>query len=146
VLKDEHGRPVAATPDIQFHVSTLSADMAGGKVHPFSGFTLSICQLRPESKGYVDLFAGPVGRARNAGVLPATELDQRTTIAGVRAAREIANSAAMRPYVKREFKPGRRPTLTRNCWSSAGTTARPSFIRLARQRWEPTTCRWSIHA
>jgi choline dehydrogenase len=68
-LKDEHGRPVAATPDIQFHVSTLSADMAGGKVHPFSGFTLSICQLRPESKGYADLFAGPVGRARNAGVL-----------------------------------------------------------------------------
>ena len=39
-LKDAQGRPVAATPDIQFHVSTLSADMAGGTVHPFSGFTL----------------------------------------------------------------------------------------------------------
>ncbi|MEO8524270.1 MAG: GMC family oxidoreductase N-terminal domain-containing protein, partial [Caldimonas sp.] len=30
----------ATTPDIQFHVATLSADMAGGKVHPFSGFTM----------------------------------------------------------------------------------------------------------
>jgi choline dehydrogenase len=31
-LKHADGRPVASTPDIQFHVSTLSADMAGGKV------------------------------------------------------------------------------------------------------------------
>ena len=43
----------AATPDIQFHVATLSADMAGGAVHPFSGFTLSICPLRPASRGRV---------------------------------------------------------------------------------------------
>lgn len=106
-LKDEHGRPVAATPDIQFHVSTLSADMAGGKVHPFSGFTLSICQLRPESKGYVRIASpDPLAAPEMQGYYLATELDQRTTIAGVRAAREIANSAAMRPYVKREFKPG----------------------------------------
>ncbi|MBU1357165.1 MAG: GMC family oxidoreductase N-terminal domain-containing protein, partial [Gammaproteobacteria bacterium] len=52
-LTDEHGRPVADTPDIQFHVATLSADMAGGKVHPYSGFTMSICQLRPESRGHI---------------------------------------------------------------------------------------------
>ena len=39
--------PESQTPDIQFHVATLSADMAGGKVHDFSGFTLSVCQLRP---------------------------------------------------------------------------------------------------
>ena len=43
----------ASTPDIQFHVGTLSADMAGGKVHPYSGFTMSICQLRPESRGHI---------------------------------------------------------------------------------------------
>lgn len=106
-LKDELGRPVAQTPDIQFHVSTLSADMAGGKVHPFSGFTLSICQLRPESKGYVRISSpDPLAAPEMQGYYLATELDQRTTVAGVRAAREIANSPAMRPYVKREFKPG----------------------------------------
>ena len=43
--------PESTTPDIQFHVATLSADMAGGKVHPFSGFTMSVCQLRPQSRG-----------------------------------------------------------------------------------------------
>ncbi len=52
-LTDGAGQRVAATPDIQFHVATLSADMAGGKVHPFSGFTMSVCQLRPESRGHI---------------------------------------------------------------------------------------------
>ena len=45
--------PGAATPDVQFHVATLSSDMAGSPTHPFSGFTLSVCQLRPGSRGFV---------------------------------------------------------------------------------------------
>ena len=36
----------------------------------------------------------------------ATELDRRTAVSGMKAARAIAASAAMRPYVKREVKPG----------------------------------------
>ena len=47
--------PGATRPDIQFHVATLSADMAGGTAHEFSGFTLSVCQLRPESRGRIEL-------------------------------------------------------------------------------------------
>lgn len=97
----------AKTPDIQFHVATLSADMAGGKVHPFSGFTMSTCQLRPESRGHVrirstDPFEPP---AMVANYLD-TDLDRRTTVAGVKASRAICGSAAMRPMVRREVKPG----------------------------------------
>ena len=97
----------ARTPDIQFHVGTLSADMAGGQVHPFSGFTMSTCQLRPESRGHVrirstDPFEPP---SMYANYL-ATDLDRRTTLAGVKATRAICGSAAMRPMVKREVKPG----------------------------------------
>jgi len=97
----------ARTPDIQFHVATLSADMAGGKVHPFSGFTMSVCQLRPESLGHIrirstDPFEAPEMQPNYL----ATELDRRTAVAGVKAARAIAASQAMRPYVKREVKPG----------------------------------------
>jgi len=106
-LKDDQGKPVAATPDIQFHVATLSADMAGGKVHPWSGFTLSVCQLRPESRGRVRI------RSRDPLTPPSmqanyldTELDRRTAVAAVRAARAIAQAPAMQPYVKREIKPG----------------------------------------
>jgi choline dehydrogenase len=35
-----------------------------------------------------------------------TELDRRTAVAAVKAARSIADAPAMRPYVKREIKPG----------------------------------------
>ena len=106
-LKHADGRPVANTPDIQFHVSTLSADMAGGKVHPYSGFTMSVCQLRPESRGHVrirsqDPFEPPSMQPNYLS----TELDRRTNIAAVRAAREIAQTSAMAPYVKQEIKPG----------------------------------------
>lgn len=97
----------ATTPDIQFHVATLSADMAGGAVHRFSGFTFSICQLRPESRGQIrirstDPFAPPQMQPNYL----ATDLDRRTTVAGVKLARSIAFSDAMRGYVKREVKPG----------------------------------------
>ena len=106
-LHDDAGQPVAATPDIQFHVATLSADMAGGKVHPFSGFTLSVCQLRPESRGHIrirstDPFEPPAMQPNYLS----TELDRRTAVAAVKAARAIAAAPAMQPYVKREVRPG----------------------------------------
>src|SRR5260370_6061855 len=70
----------AERPDVQFHCATLSADMAGGKVHEFSGFTLSVCQLRPTSRGHVRI------RSADASTPPSmqpyylsTELDRRTT-------------------------------------------------------------------
>jgi len=97
----------SATPDIQFHVATLSADMAGAKVHPFSGFTLSVCQLRPQSRGHIRIRSGDAFEAPE--MQPnylATELDRRTAVAAVRAARRIAAAPAMRPLVRREVKPG----------------------------------------
>ena len=46
-------RPKLATPDIQFHFQPLSADKPGLEMHPFSGITMSVCQLRPESRGRI---------------------------------------------------------------------------------------------
>jgi len=97
----------AKSPDIQFHVATLSADMAGGAIHDFSGFTFSICQLRPESRGQIrikttDALQPPSIRPNYLD----TDLDRRTTIAGIKSARSIAQSNAMRRFVKREVKPG----------------------------------------
>ncbi len=99
--------PESTTPDIQFHVATLSADMAGGAVHPFSGFTLSICQLRPESRGHVAIRSrDPLQPPSMQPCYLTTELDRRTTVAGMRAARSIAQSEPMRPFVRREVSPG----------------------------------------
>ena len=96
-----------ARPDIQYHVSTLSADMAGGEVHPFSGFTLSVCQLRPESRGRVRIrSADPAAAPSMVANYLDTELDRATNIAAVRHARAVAGSKAMTPFVRREVKPG----------------------------------------
>jgi choline dehydrogenase len=101
-LPAESGRP-----DIQFHVATLSADMAGGSPHPWSGFTFSVCQLRPQSRGHVRIRSADIADAPSirANYLD-TDLDRRTAVAAVKAARSIAAAPAMAPYVKREVKPG----------------------------------------
>lgn len=96
-----------ATPDVQFHFATLSADHAAGKVHPFSGCTYSVCQLRPESRGSVRI------KSKNSEEAPAilfnylsTEKDRRTTIEAVKFARRVASSPPMAHLMKREFRPG----------------------------------------
>jgi choline dehydrogenase len=99
--------PESKTPDVQFHFATLSADMAGAKVHPFSGFTFSVCQLRPTSRGRVRLkSADPLAApAMHANYL-ATEEDRRCALAGVKLARRIASTSSVRALVKREYRPG----------------------------------------
>src|SRR6195256_4430786 len=43
--------PRLATPDIQIHFLPFSTDRMGEKLHSFSAFSASVCQLRPESRG-----------------------------------------------------------------------------------------------
>ena len=99
--------PDSATPDIQFHFATLSADMAGGKVHPFSGFTMSVCQLRPTSRGTVLVKSrDPLEPAAMQPNYLSTELDRRTAVAGLKVVRAIASSDPMRDFTLAEYKPG----------------------------------------
>lgn len=99
--------PESATPDIQFHFATLSADMAGGKVHSFSGFTMSVCQLRPASRGTVLIKSrDPLEPPAMQPNYLSTELDRRTAVAGLKVARTIAQSEPMRDYTLAEYKPG----------------------------------------
>lgn len=95
------------TPDIQFHFGTLSADMAGGNVHDFSGCTYSVCQLRPESRGYVRIkSADPFEAPSMQPNYLSTDQDRRTAVAGVRFARRIAATEPMKSLMKREHRPG----------------------------------------
>ena len=99
--------PESKTPDVQFHVATLSADLAGAKPHPWPGFTFSVCQLRPESRGTVrirsnDPFEAP---SMKPNYLSA-ELDRRCAVAAVKLARSLVSTEAMKPYVAEEYKPG----------------------------------------
>jgi choline dehydrogenase len=99
--------PGALTPDIQFHFATLSADMAGAKPHPFPGFTFSVCQLRPTSRGHVRIASADpfVPPAMQPHYLSTPE-DRACAIAAIRFARQLAATPAMRPYVAEELRPG----------------------------------------
>lgn len=94
-------------PDVQFHVATLSSDMAGSPVHTFSGFTMSVCQLRPESRGHVrikspDPHAAPAMQPNYLS----TPHDRATLVAGIKLARRFAATRALAPYVAGEYLPG----------------------------------------
>ena len=98
--------PDVATPDIQFHVQPWSADSPGEGVHPFSAFTMSVCQLRPESRGEIRL-QSPDPRAYPK-IHPhylSTETDRRTLVEGVKIARRIAQHAPLASKIAEEFRP-----------------------------------------
>jgi choline dehydrogenase len=100
-------RPDATTPDVQFHIATLSSDMAGSPTHTFPGFTMSVCQLRPQSRGSVRIrSADPLAPPAMQPNYLSTPDDRDTLIAGIRLARRLAATGALAPYVKSEYRPG----------------------------------------
>jgi choline dehydrogenase len=99
--------PALTRPDVQFHLATLSSDMAGSPVHTFSGFTMSVCQLNPESRGHIrpkspDPLAAPSIQPNYLS----TPHDRATIVAGIRLARRLAATRALTPYVAGEYRPG----------------------------------------
>ena len=94
------------TPDIQFHVQPWSADSPGEGVHPFSAFTMSVCQLRPESRGEIRLAAAdPAVHPRIHPNYLSTPTDCRTLVEGIRIARRIARHAPLAQKISEEFRP-----------------------------------------
>ena len=79
-------RPELATPDVQFHHIAFSADNPQKRtLHDYPGVTLSACQLRPESRGYVRARAAdPHERPAIQPNFLDSELDQRTMVAGLK--------------------------------------------------------------
>ncbi|MEN8895968.1 MAG: choline dehydrogenase [Yoonia sp.] len=94
------------TPDVQFHVQPLSAENPGKGADKFSAFTMSVCQLRPESKGEIRLQSND-GRTYPK-IIPnylSTETDCRTIVAGVNIARTIARHAPLTEKISQEHRP-----------------------------------------
>lgn len=99
-------RPEMETPDIQFHVQPLSAENPGKGADKFSAFTMSVCQLRPESRGEILLkSADPRSYPKIIPNYLSTETDCRTIVAGVNIARKIARHAPLISKISEEFRP-----------------------------------------
>ncbi len=98
------------TPDIQFHFQPLSADKPGIEMHPFSGITSSVCQLRPESRGHIHIHSG--NWRDYPKIVPnylSATADQLCAIRAVKFARAMTETSALKPYIVREHVPGNNP-------------------------------------
>ena len=47
-----------ATPNLEYHVQPLSLDKFGEPLHDFPAITMSVCNLRPEARGFVRIKSG----------------------------------------------------------------------------------------
>jgi len=95
-------------PDVQIH-AVLAIMRDHGKVKATEdGFSLHLCQLRPESRGRIGLasddpFADPLIAANYL----ATAEDRRVLRAAVEIGRDVAAQAALDPYRDAELAPGK---------------------------------------
>lgn len=99
--------PDVTRPDIQFHMQPLSADKPGEGAHRFSAFTSSVCQLRPFSRGRIQIKSADA--LEYPTIHPNYLSDQRdypVVIGGIRMARRIAQAPALAPHIVSEFVPG----------------------------------------
>ena len=98
--------PDADTPDVQSLLIPFSTDRMGTSLHAFPGFTASVCQLRPESRGTVmaataDMRDAPAIQPRYLSA----ETDRRCLLAGLRRLRDIVRQPALRPWIAAEVDP-----------------------------------------
>ena len=99
--------PSLPRPDIQFHMQPLSADKPGDGPHKFSAFTASVCQLRPQSRGY--LKAVSIDTKVHPKIYPnylSTELDREVAVKSIKIARGIAKTPTLASSISEEFVPG----------------------------------------
>ena len=98
--------PLVATPDVQVHFIIFSADAAGAALHTFPGFIASVCQLRPESRGFVRITSADP--AKPPAIEPrylSSRADRETIVAGMKLLRRIMQQPAMRRYIAEERAP-----------------------------------------
>ncbi|HEX5379762.1 MAG TPA: GMC family oxidoreductase N-terminal domain-containing protein [Phenylobacterium sp.] len=99
--------PEQATPNLQFHVQPLSLERFGEALHPFPAITISVCNLRPASRGGVHA-ASPDPAAPPSiqpNYLSAPE-DERVAIDAMRLVRRIVDQPPLRRFHPQERRPG----------------------------------------
>ena len=96
-----------ATADLEYHVQPLTLEAFGQPLHDFPAMTASVCNLRPESRGSVEITSNdPKAAPKIAPNYLSTEGDRRVAIDAIRQARAIMAQAPMAQYAPEEMKPG----------------------------------------
>ena len=99
--------PSQARANLQYHVQPLSLERFGEPLHDFPAFTASVCNLRPHSRGSVQIASA------DASVAPlirpnylSDERDLQVAADAIRLTRRIVAAPALAGYRPEEYKPG----------------------------------------
>jgi choline dehydrogenase len=99
--------PEEATPDLQFHVQPLSLDRFGEPLHRFAAITVSVCNLRPTSRGAIHAASpDPATAPRIQPNYLSTPRDGRVAVDAMRLVRRIMAQPPMARFAPEERRPG----------------------------------------
>ncbi|GGC84880.1 GMC family oxidoreductase [Halopseudomonas salina] len=93
--------------NLQYHVQPLSLERFGEPLHPFAAFTASVCNLRPKSRGRVQIAsADPAAPPLIQPNYLSHPDDLKVAADAIRLTRRIAAAPALAPYKPEEYLPG----------------------------------------
>jgi choline dehydrogenase len=117
-----------ATANLQYHIQPLSLDKFGEPLHRFPAVTMSVCNLRPTSRGHVRIadarWQTPPLIAPN---YLSSATDQRVAIDAIKLTRRIANASAFSKYHPEEFMPGTQYQTDDEIFTAAGNIGTTIF-------------------
>ncbi|MEB8056056.1 GMC family oxidoreductase [Pseudomonas fulva] len=99
--------PDQATANLQYHVQPLSLERFGEPLHQFPAFTASVCNLRPLSRGRIDIRSADM---HSAPLIDPNYLsdpqDLRIAADAIRLTRRIVQAPALAAFAPKEYLPG----------------------------------------
>jgi choline dehydrogenase len=99
--------PGQASANLEYHVQPLSLDKFGEPLHSFPAMTASVCNLRPVSRGTIELQGpDPFGAPKISPNYLSEETDRLIAAHAIRLTRQIMAAPALAPYQPSEYLPG----------------------------------------
>jgi choline dehydrogenase len=99
--------PEQTRANVEYHVQPLSLERFGEPLHDFPAFTASICNVRPTSRGYVNIVSPDTAQAPEilCNYLSTPE-DRHVAADSIRLTRRIVGQSALARFKPVEIKPG----------------------------------------
>jgi choline dehydrogenase-like flavoprotein len=117
-----------ATPNLEYHVQPLSLDAFGEPLHPFDALTASVCNIRPRSRGEVELLSPDPAAAPS--IRPnylSDPADQDVALEAIALTRRICVAPGLAAYHPEEYRPGPEVTDPAELLAAIGRIATTIF-------------------
>lgn len=113
--------PGQTRANVEYHVQPLSLERFGEPLHDFPAFTASVCNLRPTSRGRVQIVSPDTADAPSilCNYLSTAE-DRQVAVDSIHLTRRIVGQSALARYQPQEIKPGASVTTQQDLEKAAG--------------------------